>query len=186
MADINIHSRSDQEKRNFRDFIEIQTTGTIHRLPKPTRPISNTSPDVVITSSQLFPRCTIEVLDPLGSDHVPIKLSINSPHHLNPQQTPPPRTVLRFDKANWNKYRDYIQQHTVHLAPPETEDALYTTLDQLTTTLQQASNNFIPTSQIQPHRPKLPPHYLPLITRSRAFFRDYQRTQNPESLRLHR
>jgi len=54
MADINIHSRTDKEKSDFHDFINLQTTGIIHQLSKPTRPCSNTTPDVVITSMNIF------------------------------------------------------------------------------------------------------------------------------------
>jgi len=56
MTDINIHSRPDRKKTNFHDFIEYQTNGTVHQLTKPTRPISNTTPDIVITSTNLLNR----------------------------------------------------------------------------------------------------------------------------------
>jgi len=108
MADVNIHSRSAQDKAHFIDFIELQTTGTIHHIPKPTRSISNTTPDIVITSTTLTNRSTIDVLDLLGSDHAPIKLTIQTHQHTKHTNYPPPRTVLRFDQANWEGYKDFI------------------------------------------------------------------------------
>jgi len=77
MADINIHNRSDRDQTDFNNFIEYQTTGPIHQQPKPTRPISNTSPDVVITSTNIANRSPIYILDLIGSDHVPIKLTLH-------------------------------------------------------------------------------------------------------------
>jgi hypothetical protein len=185
MADVNIHSRPAREKSDFHDFIELQTTGTIHRIPQPTRPISNTTPDIVITSITLAHHSTINVLDPLGSDHVPVKLTIQSHHHPH-HHTPPPRTILRFDKADWLSYRQHIQTHTENIVSPSNETELYSTLENLNCIISQATNKYIPKSTIHPHRPNLPPHYLPLITKSRALYKDYKRTGDRESLQLHR
>jgi len=67
------------------------------QTPKQTRPISNTTPEIVITLSNLN-QCQIDTLDPLGSDHIPVKLTLN----LTPQ-TPnirvAPRKPLRFDRS---------------------------------------------------------------------------------------
>jgi len=108
MADINIHSRSDRAKTDFHSFISQQTTGTLHRIPTHTRPISNTTPDIVITSSNLLPNSHLDVLDPLGSDHIPVKFTID---FTRPNPTTPiiPRQVLRFDRANWVGYMEHIE-----------------------------------------------------------------------------
>jgi len=108
MADINIHSRSDRDKTDFNNFIEYQTTDTIHQLPKPTRPMSNTSPDIVITSTNIGTRCTIDILDLIGSDHAPIKLTLHCQCPPFVTQNIPAREILRFDKADWEGYRTYI------------------------------------------------------------------------------
>jgi len=54
--------------------------------PKPTRPIYQTTPDIVIMSPNLPNRSQIHVMDTIGSDHVPIKLSIQ--RRLQPQPNP--------------------------------------------------------------------------------------------------
>jgi len=84
------------------------------------------------------------------------------------------------------KYRQSIHSQIESLDPLRTEAELYHTIDKITTAIQQASDDHIPVNTIQTHRPILLPQYLPLIKQSRAFNRDYQRTNNPESLRLHR
>jgi len=160
IAGINIHSRTDREKTNCLNFIEFQTTGIIHKLPQTTRPISNTTPDVVITSTNLTHRCTTEVLDLLGSDHAPIKLTLHCQLRPLPNPNTTPRQTLRYDKANWTGYRDYIETHINPEASPATEDELYSILDNINTTFQQATEKFIPKSSMHPYRPNLPPQYF--------------------------
>jgi len=122
MADINIHSRTDREKTNFSNFIQFQTTGTIHILPQLTRPIWNTTPEFVITSTNLTHRCTIEVLDLLWSDHAPLYLhfTVNADHFQT--QILLHVKLFRYDKANWTGYRDYIQANINPEASPASED----------------------------------------------------------------
>ena len=185
MADINLHSRPDRHKTRFANFIADHTTAIIHPIPAPTRPISNTTPDVVITSANISGQCAIQVLDLLGSDHAPIKLVITSRLHSQPP-APIVRTTPRFDKADWVKYRELLTTSLAEHLPLETEEDLYSNLELLHTALLSASSQCIPVSTQRPYRPALPPQYLPLIRRSRTFYRDYARTGNAESLRLHR
>lgn len=185
MADVNIHSRSDRQKDQFRNFITNSTNGILQHLPKPTRPISQTTPDIVILSPNLIHRTHIEVLDTVGSDHVPIKITL----HRQPSQQPNPpilRTTTRFDLANWNHYRDHISDRLESVQEPTNEEELYQTLNKITDTIQAASKRYIPTTKISSYQPKLPPNYLTQVKRSRQAFRDYIRTRNPASLQLHR
>ena len=129
MADINFHSRPNRHKLNFSNFIEYQTTGTLHHLPKSPRPISNTTPDIVITSTNIANRSAVEILDLMGSDHAPIKLTVHCNQNPLPQQNVPLRQVLRFDKADWEGYRDYVETQTATCETPDIEDALYDTID---------------------------------------------------------
>jgi len=185
MADINIHSRSDRQRAQFINFINTSTNGLLQPLPKPTRPISQTTPDIVILSPNLVNRTQIHVLDTVGSDHVPIKLTIQRRLQPQPNLTPP-RQTIRYDLAEWNDYRNFITEHLQSTTDPTTEEELYETVDTIITTLQRASTLYIPTTTSVPYRPKLPPQYLPLIRRSRQHFRDYIRTRNPVSLQQHR
>jgi len=72
-----------------------------------------------------------------------------------------------FNKANWTDYRNYVNRGLENIPPPEGETDLYTSLERISSTIQTDSQKYIPTSKILPHKPKLPPQYLPLITRSR-------------------
>jgi len=134
MADANIHSRSDRQKDQFRNFITNSTNGILQNLPKPTRPISQTTHDIVNLSPNLINRTQIEVLDIVGSDHVLIKIIL----HRQPSQQPNPpilRTTTRFDLANLNHYRDHISNRLDSVQEPKNKEELYQTLSTITDTI---------------------------------------------------
>ncbi|MBK5646087.1 MAG: hypothetical protein I4N51_02495, partial [Acinetobacter sp.] len=186
MADINYHSRTDRQKTRFNTYITTNTTGEIHKLPRHTRPISNTSPDIVITSTNLTNRCQLEVLDTIGSDHDPIKLTLQCHNQTNYRQQQFIRTIPRYDKANWTKYRNTIEEKIENLNGPETENELYTTVEKMTTALKNAAKEHIPTTTSTTNKPKLPPQYPPMLKRSKQLYKEYLRTGNLEALRHHR
>lgn len=184
MADINFHSRSKRAKSKFLDDIETNTHGEFIILPKPTRPVSQTTPDAVIISQTLITYSTIDVLDPIGSDHVPIKLQLEFPGAI--QQTQNTRKIYRYTDAKWDDYRETIENKLQTIEEPTTPESLDETVDIITQTLKSAAEKHIPTTTITPHKPKLPPQYLNLIAASRRAHREYTRTHNLEALRLHR
>ena len=64
--------------------------------------MTTSTPDLAFATDDLSPKLTRTVLDPLGgSDHRPVKLSINL--HFKPPES---KTVPRWNykKANWEKY----------------------------------------------------------------------------------
>ena len=185
LADVNIHSRTQHQRTTFINFVAHQMHATLHRLPKHTRPESQTTPDIAITSSNLSALSTISVLDPVGSDHLPIEISIPS---RPPPRTVPPlvRTSPRYDLADWSQYRSILVDDLQGIHPPTSETELNLAVDRLTASIHHASRLSIPTSTSRLSEIKLPPHYLPLITRSRQFYRDFQRTGNRDSLLHHR
>jgi len=143
MTDINIQSRSDRQRNLFMNYIYTQTTGVLQQLPKHTRPTSQTTPDIVIFSPNLINRCHIYVLDTIGSDHVPIKLTI----HRRLQTAPgpiPQRKIIRYDRASWDMYRDYISRQLQNCEEPTNVDEVYQTIETITTTIQTASDKHIP------------------------------------------
>jgi len=167
------------------NFISNSTNGISQPLPKPTRPLTQTTPDIVILSPNLIQRTLIEVLNTVGSDHVPVKNTL----HRRPTQAPDPpilRTTTRFDLANWNQYREHINDSLQNLQEPGNEEELYQTLSKISDSIRTASAQHIPTSTSSPFKPKLPPNYIAQVKRSRQAFRDYIRTRNPASLQLHR
>lgn len=183
MADINLHSRSNAEKQQFRQYVSNTLNVRFHDLPSPSRPISNSSPDVVISFSSLT-IANLRVLPPFGSDHAPILLDIPAPNTNKPEK----QIIKHFDytNADWTLYQADITKSLQESREPETEQDVYDIIDHLTFAIHQATKNNIPLKTRQLHKPPVPPQYLPIISASRRAFRDYAHTQNAESLRQHR
>ena len=183
MADINFHSRSNADKQQFRQYINTILNAKFHDLPLPSRPISNTSPDVVISSSSLTV-ANLRVLPPFGSDHAPILLDIAAPNNKKQNN----QIIKHFDyaTADWTSYQTEITESLQDHREPQTERELYSIIDNITSAIDHATKNNIPLKTRQPHKPPVPPQYLPIISASRRAFRDYIQTRNPESLRQHR
>jgi len=175
MADINIHSRSDRQRNLLMNYIYTQTTGVMQQLPKHTRPISQTIADIVILSPNPLNRCHIDLLDTIGSDHVPLKLKIQRRLQTAPG-TIPQRTTIYYDRANWDMYRDYIIRQLQNAEEPTNEDILCETIETITTPIQTASDKHVPKTRAAAHRPKLQHQYLATIRRSRQHFKDYIRS----------
>jgi len=62
---------------------------------------------------------------------------------------------------------------------------LYTTVEQITTTLKNAAKEHIATTTSTTNKPKLPPQYPPMLKRSKQLYKEYLRTGNLEALRHH-
>lgn len=89
MADISIHSRYDRQHTQFTTYINISTNGQLQSLLKHSRPISLTQPDIVTLALNFTNRTNFEVIDTVGSDHVPIK--VTSHRNSAPQPTTFPK-----------------------------------------------------------------------------------------------
>ena len=75
--------------------------------------MTTSTPDLAFATDDLSPKLTRTVLDPLGgSDHRPVKLSINL--HFKPPES---KTVPRWNykKANWEKYMGLTDKYTKSL-----------------------------------------------------------------------
>ena len=94
----------------------------------------------------------------IGSDHVPIMVSINEkPLYIKPTTTHKPN----FEKADWNLFMTNINEEMEH-APPVREDK--DTIDQaiqfITKTIQAADKKAIPRTRINPPGSKPLPDYI--------------------------
>ena len=69
---------------------------------------SHSSPDISFAPSSLALSCSWEVLQDLGSDHLPILLSIPLSPVFRPNERPP---SFNFQKACWNGFASYIDSH---------------------------------------------------------------------------
>ena len=69
---------------------------------------SRSSPDVFFAPSSLALSCSWEVLQDLGSDHLPILLSIPLSPIFRPNERPP---FLNFQKVRWDDLTSYFDSH---------------------------------------------------------------------------
>ena len=69
---------------------------------------SRSSPDIFFTPSSFALSCYWEVLQDLGSDHLPILLSIPLSPVFRPNKHPP---SFNFQKARWDGFASYIDSH---------------------------------------------------------------------------
>ena len=69
---------------------------------------SRSSPDISFTLSSLALSCSREVLQDLGSDHLPILLSVSLFPVFRPNERPP---SFNFQKARWDGFASYFDFH---------------------------------------------------------------------------
>ena len=69
---------------------------------------SRSSPDISFAPSSLALSCSWEVLQDLGSDHLPILLSVPVSPVFHPNERPP---SFNFQKARWDDFASYIDSH---------------------------------------------------------------------------
>ena len=69
---------------------------------------SRSSPDISFAPSSLALFCSCEVLQDLGSDHLPILLSIPLSPVFCPNERPP---SFNFQKAHWDGFASYFDSH---------------------------------------------------------------------------
>ena len=70
--------------------------------------LHRSSPDIFFAPSTLAFSCSWEVLQDLGSDHLPILLSVPLSPVFRPNERPP---SFNFQKARWDGFASYIDSH---------------------------------------------------------------------------
>ena len=75
---------------------------TFLNQPFSTVPVEQAQNQTTLISADIRDQCHWEILEDLGSDHLPILISINV-ERGKPQ--PPRLTRWNYSKANWNEYR---------------------------------------------------------------------------------
>ena len=70
--------------------------------------LHRSSPDISFAPSSLALSCSWEVLQDLGSDHLPILLSVPLSPAYRPNERPP---SFRFQKACWDGFASYFDSH---------------------------------------------------------------------------
>lgn len=186
MADINFLSLSPRSRRAFTDHIS-QMRGLQVAITVPTLPLHNSNPDVIIASPNLIPRMSHSVLSSIGSNHLPILLHVTlHPPTIRAPISNPSKRINDYNHADWTEYRSTITDHLRDLHPPQTSDELERVTSRLQDVITEASKNCIPTRDINPHKPALPPHAITLIKASRRAYREFLRSRDPQALLVHR
>ena len=81
-------------------FNDLDTPTLLHRSSS-----SRSSPDISFAPSSLALSCSWEVLQDLGSDHLPILLSVPLSPVFHPNERPP---SFNFQKARWDGFVSYF------------------------------------------------------------------------------
>ena len=108
---------------------------------------SRSSPDISIAPSSLALSCSWEVLQDLGSDHLPILLSVPLSSVFSPNERPP---SFNFQKARWDHFAFYFDSHCP-LAEEYSFLSLSSAVALFTSLALNAAKSSIPFGRIKRH-----------------------------------
>ena len=167
LGDVNAHDALwhsniyDERGSDMADEIINSNLGVINE-EHPTRIPTNgqpTSPDISLASLNLLPYTKWETITTMGSDHVPIIITMSS--------------SINFRKANWESFQNQTEERFESLPEPTN---IYTAEKTFRKIVQKAANQNIPAGRIIDTIPEIPSSAREKIER-----RDMIRTNNPES-----
>ena len=69
---------------------------------------NRSSPDLSLVPARTASKCTWQTLPDLGSDHLPISITIPTSPIINSFHRPP---LFNYNKARWDDYLTYIDTH---------------------------------------------------------------------------
>lgn len=183
-GDLNLSTRTQRELDALTELLRHYDLELLP-FPEPTRPASGTSPDAVIVPLSLALTGRLQVLPTVGSDHLPVMLTVPLGGAARPRVLRPP--TPDFSRADWPAYADHIR-HTLRTPIPPLSDqhSVDDLADTLCTAVQRAADAHVPTARFNPMTPRLPPRYLALLHRSHAYLRRYRATGDRMFLTWHR
>ena len=117
--------------------------------------LHRSSPDISFAPSTLALSCSWEVLQDLGSDHLPILLFIPLSPVFHPNEHPP---SFNFQKARWDGFASYIDSHCLS-AEEYSSLSLSSAVALFTSLALNAAKSSIPFDCI-----KRPPKALPEVS----------------------
>ncbi len=132
--------------------------------------------DFIIGTQLTTHRLTdFEVLDNIGSDHLPIIATL----HTDTVKTAAPfKPRPKFDKADWKTYQAIINEKlTMTPAPQNSKESIDTAIKFLTESIQQASTAAIPTTK-PTSRQQLPAAIIAKIREKRTLRRQLHRNRH--------
>ena len=131
-------------------------------------------PDLTIVSSDLKNRCSTQVLEDLGSDHLPILTTVK----MNQKYHSKFRARWNFKKANWEKFETLTN---ALLGPIETTESIDVTSNKITTAILQAANASIPRGCRKNYRPFWNNEIQQAVTERKSARKDLEKTPSVEN-----
>ena len=182
LGDMNAHDHlwnsniQDNRGSIFADEISQSYQGVLNeeqptRLPTYGQP---TSPDISLASLSLLPNIKWEVKKSLGSDHLPIVITISTSLK---QSKSIKRTYVNFKKADWEKFTSMTEEKFSTLPAPTNIFNAEKTFRRI---IKKASKVSIPAGRIKDTIPEIPTSAMEKIKK-----RDELRDSNPTSPEIH-
>jgi len=181
LGDINAHdvlwysSLQDARGSNIADEISESNYGVLNDNTYTRKPKNNqtTSPDVSLASYSLLPHAKWETVTSLGSDHLPILITLTS--ILKPTLSEN-RHFINFNKADWNSFQADIDQSLENIEIPTDVHKAEKILRYI---VNKSSKRNIPGGRIKEVIPE-----IPTSTKDKILRRDQIRETNPDSEEL--
>ena len=187
LGDFNAHhpawfseANEDARGRLINDAINNNNFGILNE-DSPTRVmnLTKTSPDISIVSSGLLPSSDWKVEKKLGSDHLPIVVSLAADVRKQKAEN---RTFINFEKANWEKFTDMTEKEFTKATPVTN---VYSSEKFFRKTILKAAKNSIPCGRIPKIYNAIPTETAALIDeRDRLREEDINNNSNHNSNRI--
>ena len=177
-GDLNAHDNlwysniQDARGNNFAEEIGNSTYGVINEN-HPTRLPANdasTSPDISLASLSLLPCTKWETVTKMGSDHLPIIITLSSTIKPIPSEN---KRYINFKKADWEQFKDSIEEKFDNL--PEPTETLKAA-NSFTKIINNIAKKCIPSGSFKEILPEMPTTTADKITQ-----RDEIRKNDPNS-----
>lgn len=137
-------------------------------------PVNSDQPSIVDIAiiKNITSTIITESLDELDSDHKPVIFKIKNTNVDNNTQE-----KLNYKKADWDKYRQYLNDNIVLNPHLHTTTEIDKSVETLTQTIQDAIHNSIPKLKINPNTQTLPDRIKELIKIRNKVNKKYQKTR---------
>ena len=174
------HSKTDDHRGSTIADLITNTNLIILNTDNPTRvPMAsnqqNTSPDISAISNNLFNYATWETIHDLSSDHLPIKITINTKSKF--RATDSKKTYTNYKKANWNNFTSEIET-----AVEDTTDPVdvHNSNRIITNLILKADKHHVPKGKINTHHLLLSENIRSKISERNKLRKQDSKTPNPE------
>ena len=182
LGDMNAHhsfwhsqAAEDIRGRDIAETINASEYGILNE-DTPTRITSNckSSPDLSLATAALLPTCAWSTLTTLGSDHLPIIITLSTEDIKKIKA--PNRTFINFKKADWAGFKEYTE--SIFCNSVSTND-VHVDEKHFRTTLNKATKIFIPQGRIPKIINAMPTEAVKMMDE-----RDRLRTEDPSDERI--